>query len=71
MIGIVKSVMLDAPPHHVWPALTDAKAFGTWFGAEFDGSFTVDRSLGSRARAACHHGVPGGVVTSLEGNLAR
>jgi uncharacterized protein YndB with AHSA1/START domain len=37
---IVKSVVLHAPPHHVWPALTDAKAFGTWFGAEFDGSFT-------------------------------
>ena|SRR5688572_23222261 len=37
---IVKSVVLQAPPHHVWPALTDAKAFGTWFGAEFDGSFT-------------------------------
>jgi len=37
---IVKSVVLRAPPHHVWPALTDAKSFGTWFGAEFDGSFT-------------------------------
>ena len=37
---IVKSVVLNAPPHHVWPALTDAKAFGTWFGAQFDGSFT-------------------------------
>lgn len=37
---IVKSVMLDAPPYQVWPALTDAKAFGTWFGAEFDTSFT-------------------------------
>jgi|SRR5687767_9931194 len=37
---IVKSVVLQAPPHHVWPALTDAKAFGTWFGAEFEGSFT-------------------------------
>jgi uncharacterized protein YndB with AHSA1/START domain len=37
---IVKSVMLQSPPHHVWPALTDAKSFGTWFGAEFDGSFT-------------------------------
>jgi uncharacterized protein YndB with AHSA1/START domain len=37
---IVKSVVLKAPPHRVWPALTDAKSFGTWFGAEFDGSFT-------------------------------
>jgi uncharacterized protein YndB with AHSA1/START domain len=37
---IVKSVVLHAPPHQVWPALTDAKAFGTWFGAEFDSSFT-------------------------------
>jgi uncharacterized protein YndB with AHSA1/START domain len=37
---IVKSVLVHAPRHQVWPAITDAKAFGTWFGAEFDGSFT-------------------------------
>jgi uncharacterized protein YndB with AHSA1/START domain len=37
---IVKSVVLNAPRYRVWPALTDAKAFGTWFGADFDGSFT-------------------------------
>ena len=37
---IVKSVVLHKAPHQVWPAITDAKAFGTWFGAEFDGSFT-------------------------------
>ena len=36
---IVKSVVLKAPPRAVWPALTDAKSFGTWFGAEFDSSF--------------------------------
>lgn len=37
---IVKSVVLHAAPHQVWPAITDAKSFGSWFGAEFDGSFT-------------------------------
>lgn len=37
---IVKSVVLHATPNQVWPALTDARAFGAWFGAEFDGSFT-------------------------------
>jgi len=37
---IVKSVVVRAPRHQVWPAITDSKAFGTWFGAEFDGSFT-------------------------------
>jgi uncharacterized protein YndB with AHSA1/START domain len=37
---IVKSVLVHAPVHQVWPALTDAKSFGTWFGAEFDSSFT-------------------------------
>jgi uncharacterized protein YndB with AHSA1/START domain len=26
---IVKSVVVQAPPHVVWPALTDARAFGT------------------------------------------
>lgn len=45
---IVKSVMLHQPPHHVWPALTDAKAFGTWFGAEFDGSFTPGANVTGR-----------------------
>ena len=45
---IVKSVVLHAPPHSVWPALTDAKAFGTWFGAEFDGSFTPGARLTGR-----------------------
>src|SRR5258707_2055545 len=45
---IVKSVVLHAPPHSVWPALTDAKAFGTWFGAEFDGSFTPGAHLTGR-----------------------
>lgn len=37
---IVKSVLLHAPAHRVWPVLTDARTFGTWFGAEFDTSFT-------------------------------
>jgi uncharacterized protein YndB with AHSA1/START domain/ketosteroid isomerase-like protein len=45
---IVKSVVLQAPPHSVWPALADAKAFGTWFGAEFDGSFTPGAHLTGR-----------------------
>ena len=45
---IVKSVVLHAPPHHVWPALTDAKAFGTWFGADFDGSFTPGAQVTGR-----------------------
>ena len=45
---IVKSTVLHAAPHTVWPALTDAKAFGTWFGAEFDGSFTPGAHLTGR-----------------------
>ena len=45
---IVKSVTLHAPLHRVWPALTDAKAFGTWFGAEFDGSFTPGARITGR-----------------------
>jgi uncharacterized protein YndB with AHSA1/START domain len=45
---IVKSTVLHAPPHTVWPALTDAKAFGAWFGAQFDGSFTPGAHLTGR-----------------------
>ncbi len=36
---IVKSVVLRAPRARVWQALTDAEAFGQWFGVELAGPF--------------------------------
>src|SRR5262249_13132666 len=36
---IEKRVTLRAPQARVWRALTDAREFGAWFGARFEGAF--------------------------------
>jgi uncharacterized protein YndB with AHSA1/START domain len=36
---IEKEIELRAPPARVWRAITTAKEFGTWFGADLDGEF--------------------------------
>lgn len=38
---IEKQVQLSSPRSRVWRALTDAKEFGKWFGAEFRDTFTA------------------------------
>jgi uncharacterized protein YndB with AHSA1/START domain len=48
---IQKSTMIRAPRSRVWRALTDAKEFGTWFGADFDGPFAV----GARIQGKIKH----------------
>lgn len=45
---IEKRVILRAPQARVWRAITDARRFGTWFGAEFDGPFAAGARLGGR-----------------------
>jgi uncharacterized protein YndB with AHSA1/START domain len=50
---IEKTVLLKAPLARVWQAVTDSRAFGHWFGAEFDGPFvagetTTGRVVGTR-----------------------
>lgn len=42
---IVKSVVLRAPQSRVWRAISDAEAFGRWFGVAFDGSFAAGKSM--------------------------
>lgn len=44
---IVKTAVLRAPHDRVWRAISDAKAFGTWFGVDIAGSFSPG------ARLAC------------------
>jgi uncharacterized protein YndB with AHSA1/START domain len=36
---IEKKILLRAPHERVWRAVSDARQFGSWFGAEFDGPF--------------------------------
>jgi uncharacterized protein YndB with AHSA1/START domain len=36
---IEKQILLRAPLHRVWRALTDSVEFGAWFGVKFDGPF--------------------------------
>lgn len=38
---IEKQIVLRAPISRVWHAISDAEAFGTWFGVAFDGPFAV------------------------------
>jgi uncharacterized protein YndB with AHSA1/START domain len=45
---IEKSVVLRAPQERVWRAISDAKAFGSWFGMEFDGAFAPGKEMRGR-----------------------
>lgn len=43
---IERQIVLRAPRELVWQALVDAKRFGAWFGARFDGAFVQGAVLG-------------------------
>ena len=45
---IEKTTTLRAPIERVWEAITDARQFGAWFGAEFDGVFVPGGRLTGR-----------------------
>ncbi|MFZ1887025.1 MAG: SRPBCC family protein [Candidatus Binataceae bacterium] len=45
---IVKKVMLRAPHHRVWSAISDASQFGSWFGVRFDGPFVAATNVTGR-----------------------
>jgi uncharacterized protein YndB with AHSA1/START domain len=45
---IEKSVVLKAPLERVWRAISDAGAFGSWFGMKFDGPFVPQSRLRGR-----------------------
>ena len=42
---IQKRVVLRAPLERVWPAVSDATQFGSWFGVAFDGPFAAGRVM--------------------------
>jgi uncharacterized protein YndB with AHSA1/START domain len=43
--SIEKKILLRAPVHRVWRALSDSSEFGNWFGVKFDGPFAPDASV--------------------------
>ncbi len=45
---IEKQVVLRAPLARVWRAVSDAREFGSWFGAAFDGPFAPGARLTGR-----------------------
>lgn len=45
---IEKHVVLKASRTKVWNAIVDAKLFGQWFGAEFDGPFVAGQRVTGR-----------------------
>lgn len=42
---ITKSIVLNAPIERVWRAISDAHAFGTWFGITFEGPFIAGQTI--------------------------
>jgi uncharacterized protein YndB with AHSA1/START domain len=42
---IEKKILLNAPLHRVWRALSDSTEFGTWFGMQFDGPFAAGATM--------------------------
>jgi uncharacterized protein YndB with AHSA1/START domain len=45
---IEKRIVLRAPRERVWRAISDSKAFGTWFGVEFSGPFVAGSHMTGR-----------------------
>ena len=45
---IVKRILLNAPLARVWHAVGESQAFGSWFGASFDGPFIAGHRLKGR-----------------------
>jgi uncharacterized protein YndB with AHSA1/START domain len=46
--AIRKEAVLAAPMERVWHAVSDARQFGEWFGAAFDGPFVAGRKVTGR-----------------------
>lgn len=55
---IEKQIDLAAAPERVWRALTDHRAFGTWFGATLDTPFSV----GATSRGPTRHSHGGNAI---------
>jgi uncharacterized protein YndB with AHSA1/START domain len=47
---IEKQITLRAPLARVWSALSNAREFGAWFGAEFDGPFVAGQRVKGKIR---------------------
>lgn len=45
---ITKQIILKASRARVWGAISDARAFGAWFGVDFDGPFVAGQWLSGR-----------------------
>jgi len=45
---IEKQIVLRAPIARVWDAVSDSKAFGSWFGAAFEGPFAAGARLAGK-----------------------
>jgi uncharacterized protein YndB with AHSA1/START domain len=46
--SIETTIKLRSSLNRVWDAIADAKQFGTWFGAEFDGPFVAGARVNGR-----------------------
>jgi len=48
MPDVERSIVIRSTLDRVWSAIVDSTAFGTWFGAEFDGPFAVGSTTSGR-----------------------
>ncbi len=47
---IEKQIVLRTTPARVWRALSNAREFGTWFGAEFEGEFAPGKEARGKVK---------------------
>lgn len=47
---IEKQIVLRATPARVWRALSNAREFGSWFGAEFEGDFATSKEARGKVK---------------------
>ena len=56
--SVSHATLIAAPPATVWSALTDARAFGTWFRVALDGPFRVGERTAGRITWPGYEGAP-------------
>jgi uncharacterized protein YndB with AHSA1/START domain len=54
---IEKQIIVRAPRHRVWQALTDSRQFGEWFGVALDGPFVAGAPIHGKMTIKGYEGV--------------
>ena len=63
--SISREIQINAEPHAVWAALTDAKEFGAWFQVALDGPFVIGETTTGKMTYPGSEGIPWVSVTEM------